>query len=72
MIKYNDIATKQDKDFLSNCRRKLGVNKFNSLVPKVRTAFRTAYNNEPNVNKKNNVARRAANMIYTQAMMDKI
>ena len=72
MIKYNDIATIQDKRFLSNARRTLGKHKFESLIPKVKLAFREAYNNEINENKKVNVARRAANMIYTKAMGDKI
>lgn len=72
MIKYNDIATREDRTFLSGARRSLGNRKFESLIPKVKIAFREAYNNEPNENKKANVARRAANMIYTKAIKDKI
>ena len=72
MISYNDIATREDRTFLSNCRRRLGKRKFESLIPAVKTAFRDAYNNEPNINKKENVAKRAANMIYSKAMTDKI
>ena len=72
MISYNDIATREDKLFLSNARRTLGKHKFESLIPKVKVFFREAYNNEPNENKKENVARRAANMIYTSAMKEKI
>ena len=72
MVTYKSIATKEDQLFLSNCRRILGHHKFNSLVPSVRHAFQTAYRNEPNENKKVNVARRAANMIYTKAVSDKI
>ena len=72
MLKYNDIATREDKKFLSDCRRKLGKRKFESLIPKVKIAFRQAYDNEINVNKKNNVAKRAANLIYVKAMTDKI
>ena len=72
MITYNDIATREDRTFLSNARRSLGKRKFESLIPKVKLAFREAYNNETNVNKKENVARRAANMVYTKAMGDKI
>lgn len=71
-VKYNDIASKQDKQFLSNARRALGRNKFDSLIPSVRIAFREAYQNESNENKKINVARRAANLIYTKAMADKV
>ena len=72
MITYNDIASREDKLFLSNARRTLGKRKFESLIPRVRVVFREAYNNEPNENKKENVARRAANMIYTKAMDNKI
>ena len=70
-MKYNDIATKQDKVFLSNARRSLGKQKFESLISRVKVAFREAYNNESNENKKENVARRAANMVYTMAMNEK-
>lgn len=72
MITYNDIATREDKIFLSNARRTLGKHKFESLIPKVKVVFREAYNNEPNENKKENVARRAANMIYTKAINEKV
>ncbi len=68
MITYKSVATKEDQLFLANCRRVLGHHEFNSLVPKVRKAFQEAYKNEPNVNKKVNVARRAANIIYTDAV----
>ena len=71
-MKYNDIATKEDRTFLSKAQRILGKHKFESLIPKVRIAFREAYDNEKNENKKVNVARRAANMIYTKAIGDKI
>ena len=72
MVTYNQIATKQDKIFLSNARRTLGKIKFESLIPKVKIAFREAYNNEPNENKKENVARRAANMVYVKEIGEKI
>jgi hypothetical protein len=72
MITYNDIATREDKIFLSNARRSLGKHKFESLIPKVKVVFREAYNDEPNENKKENIARRAANMIYTTAINEKV
>ena len=72
MITYNKIASREDRNFLSNARRTLGKRKFESLIPRVKVVFREAYNNEPNENKKANVARRAANLIYTKAIKDKI
>ena len=71
MLTYNEIASKEDKAFLSRARITLGRSKFDSLIPSVKIAFKTAYKNEPNENKKINVARRAANTIYTKAMADK-
>ena len=72
MITYNKIASREDRIFLSNARRTLGNRKFESLIPRVKIAFREAYNNEPNENKKPNVARRAANMVYTKAINEKV
>lgn len=72
MITYNEIATREDKHFISSARRTLGKRKFESLIPRARSAFREAYINEPNENKKENVARRAANLVYTKAIGEKI
>ena len=72
MITYNQIASREDRIFLSNARRTLGNRKFESLIPRVKIVFREAYNNEPNENKKPNVARRAANMVYTKAINEKV
>ena len=72
MITYNSIADRDDKAFISKARRALGRSKFDSLIPEVRAAFKLAYDNEPNKNKKPSVAKRAANMVYTSAINNKI
>ena len=68
MTAYNDIATSQDRGFLARCKLKLGNEEFNRLAQIASEAFQAAYKAEPAEHRKNNAARRAANIIFTRAM----
>ena len=70
MITYNDIATREDRQFQQKARRILGNRKYMELVPLARKAFEEGMK-EPNEVKRENTARRMANMVYTKAMADK-
>lgn len=69
-ITYNSIASRQDKLFHKRCRQQLGIKLYMQLVPNAEKAFKKGYREEKNINKRINVARRMANMVFTQALMD--
>ena len=71
MTTYSQIATKQDKQFHARARAILGHHKYMELVPLARAAFEEGMK-EPNENKRENTARRMANLVYTKAMAEKI
>lgn len=71
MTTYNDIATREDKQFHARARSTLGNRKYMELVPLARKAFEEGMK-EPNEVKRENTARRMANLVYTKAMADKI
>lgn len=70
MITYKQISTREDRLFLMKCKQMLGVRKFNELVPSARLAFELAYKNETNEVKRENSARRAVNLVYTNAVKE--
>lgn len=70
MVTYNDIATKEDKQFHNRARITLGNSKYMSLIPLARKAFEEGMK-EPNEVKRENTARRMANLVFTKAMVDK-
>ena len=70
-VTYNDIADGLDKLFHARCRRELGMHHYMRLVPMAKLAFQEGFK-EPNENKRLNVARRAANMIFTRALTKQV
>lgn len=71
MTTYSQIATQQDRQFQARARSILGHHKYMELVPLARAAFEKGMK-EPNPNKRENTARRLANLVYTEAMARKI
>jgi len=70
-MKYNDIATREDRNFQWKCKRELGVHHYNRLIPKAAEAFRQGLRH-PNQNKRENTARRLANLVFTNALLNKV
>lgn len=66
-ITYNDLATREDRQFHVRCRRELGKQHYIRLVPMVKLAFQEGMK-EPNPNKRENTARRMANLVFTMAL----
>ena len=74
MDKFNDIATKEDRAFHSKIRKALnrtlgpfqGNKKYTQLISVANVAFRTAYDECICEIKRNNYARKAANLIFTR------
>ncbi len=70
-VTYNEISDHLDKLFHSRCKRELGMHHYMRLVPMAKLAFQEGLK-EPNETKRLNVARRAANMIFTRALTKKV
>lgn len=71
MKTFNDIATREDKAFHARARSVLGRHKYNQLIPLAREQFLKGMQ-EPNKIKRENVARRLSNLVFTKAMTEKI
>jgi len=71
MISYRSIANRDDKKFHQRCRKELGAYLYKQIVSSASLAFQEAYKNEPNEIKKENAARRAANLVYYHALKNK-
>lgn len=71
MTTYSQIATQQDKNFQAKAKATLGHHKYMELVPEARAAFEKGMK-EPNKNKRENTARRMANLVFSKAMAAKI
>lgn len=70
-ITYNDIADKADRQFQAKCRRILGKSHYMRLVPMASLAFQEGLK-ELNPNKRENTARRMANLIFSMALLEKV
>mgnify|MGYP007046326286 CR=1 FL=1 len=68
---YKDIATKEDKAFHARARAVLGNHKYMQLSIEAKKQFEKGMR-EPNEIKRENIARRLSNLVYTKAMADKI
>ena len=71
MTTYSEIASKEDKAFQQRARSTLGRSHYLRLVPLAHKAFQEGLK-EPNVNKRHNTAIRMANLVYSEAMTEKI
>lgn len=71
MTTYKEIMTSDYKKFQARCRRELGHNHYMRLVPMAKIAFQEGMK-EPNPNKRHNTARRMANLVFTNALNDKV
>jgi len=71
MTTYNEIATTADRRFQAMCRRELGEDLYITLVTIASKEFQKGLK-EPNENKRENTARRMANMVFTKALMKKV
>ena len=67
MSTYNAIATDLDRKHISNAKRQLGMARFKELVPVAEKAFKKAWSESSELKRENN-ARRAANLIFTKEM----
>lgn len=67
MTTYNDIADNQDRNFQRKCRLQLGRLAYERLVPVAAQHFQDGLKH-PNPNKRKNIARRAYNIIFTEAL----
>lgn len=70
-LTYKEIATPADIQFQARCRRILGKSHYMRLVPMAKIAFQEGLK-EPNPNKRENTARRMANLIFTMALLNKV
>lgn len=68
MISYREISNRDDKKFHRLCRKELGIKLYNQVASIASLHFQEAYKNEPNELKKENSARRAANLVYCHAL----
>lgn len=66
-LTYNDLATREDKQFHARCRRELGVKRYMELVPLAREAFEEGLK-WPNEVQRNNRAMRLANQVFSSAL----
>lgn len=71
MTTYNEIATIYDRQFQQKMRRELGSRHYMRLVPMAKIAFEQGLKH-PNPNKRENTARRMANLVFCMALKNKV